>query len=198
MITQEHKGSPFYEKKGQPLANEYRGCIWAIMGDAEFAANCLGLPHWASTHLCAECDATSNQEHLAKRFKNIEIDTQEFERVSYAEALANPCSSNKLFHSIPGCTVKTRCCLGEGGDASLVQCELRNVGHAEGTGQWKCIRSSLGRWLCRNLRPSQRRGQFACAAPASKRGSHLQYICGLCFRLVEWFCRDVGQCVFWW
>ena len=121
-----------------------------------------------STHLCAECDATSNQEHLAKRFKNIEIDTQEFERVSYAEALANPCSSNKLFHSIPGCTVKTRCCLEEGGDASLVQCELRNVGHAEGTGQWKCIRSSLGRWLCRNLRPSQRRGQFAMCSTSFK------------------------------
>jgi hypothetical protein len=100
------KGSPFYEKKGQPLANGYRGCIWAIMGDAEFAANCLGLPHWASTHPCAECDATSNQEHLAKWFKNIEIDTQEFERVSYAEALANPCSSNPLFHSIPGLSTK--------------------------------------------------------------------------------------------
>ena len=76
------------------------------MGDAEFAANCLGLPHWASTHPCAECDATSNQEHLAKWFKNIEIDTQEFERVSYAEALANPCSSNPLFHSIPGLSTK--------------------------------------------------------------------------------------------
>ena len=44
------KGSPFFEQKRKPLANGYRGCIWAIMGDAEFAAIRLQLPHWASSH----------------------------------------------------------------------------------------------------------------------------------------------------
>ena len=100
------KGSPFFEKKGLPFANGYRGCIWVIMGDAEFAANCLGLPHWASANPCAECDASSSQEHLEKWFKNIEIDTQDFQRVTHEEALANPCSSNPLFHYIPGLSTK--------------------------------------------------------------------------------------------
>ena len=100
------KGSPFYENKGLPLANGYRGVIWCIMGDAEWQANSLGLPHWASTKPCHECDATSNPATIEKWFKNIEIDTQNFKKVSHQQALLKPCSENLVFSMIPGLSTR--------------------------------------------------------------------------------------------
>lgn len=100
------KGSLFFANRGQPLANGYRGTIWAVMGDHEFASNCLGLPHWAAARPCAECDASSSMDNWSKYFKNIEMDTQDFTRVTHAQALAHPCSSNRLFQDIPGLSTK--------------------------------------------------------------------------------------------
>lgn len=105
------KGSPFFEMRGKPLRNGYQAVIWAIQGDAEWQANSLGLPHWCSTRPCAECDCTSDPCNKGKYFKNIEIDTQEFVKVTHEQALANPCSSNLLFHAIPG--VSTKFCRGD-------------------------------------------------------------------------------------
>ena len=105
------KGSPFFEMRGRPLRNGYKAVIWAIQGDAEWQANSLGLPHWCSTRPCAECDCTSDPCNKGKYFKNIEIDTQEFVKVTHEQALANPCSSNLLFHAIPG--VSTKFCRGD-------------------------------------------------------------------------------------
>ena len=97
--------------RGKPLRNGYQAVIWAIQGDAEWQANSLGLPHWCSTRPCAECDCTSDPCNKGKYFKNIEIDTQEFVKVTHEQALANPCSSNLLFHAIPG--VSTKFCRGD-------------------------------------------------------------------------------------
>eukprot|EP00435_Cladocopium_sp_Y103_P046283 s399_g13.t1 len=41
-----------------------------------------------------------------KHFKNLEMDTQAFTRVTHAQALAHPCSSNPLFNAIPGLSTK--------------------------------------------------------------------------------------------
>ena len=100
------KGSPFFANKGKPLANGYRGVVWAVMGDADFFALALGLPHWASKKPCHECDASSSTANQGKYFKNLEVDTQAFTRVTHAHALAHPCSSNPLFHAIPGLSTK--------------------------------------------------------------------------------------------
>ena len=52
------KGSPWYEKRGQPLHPKgWKAQVWCITGDHEFFANQLKLGHWASHHPCWECDA---------------------------------------------------------------------------------------------------------------------------------------------
>ena len=100
------KGSPFFASKGKPLANGYKSVIWAVVGDADFFALALGLPHWASKRPCHECDASSSTANQGKYFKNLEMDTQAFTRVTHAQALAHPCSSNPLFNAIPGLSTK--------------------------------------------------------------------------------------------
>ena len=76
------------------------------MGDAEFFALALGLPHWASKRPCYERDASSSTANQGKYFKILEIDTQAFTRVTHAHALAHPCTSNPLFNAIPGLSTK--------------------------------------------------------------------------------------------
>ena len=88
------------------MANGCQGVVWAVMGDADFFALALGLPHWASKRPCHECDASSSTANQGKYFKNLEMDTQAFTRVTHAQALAHPCSSNPLFNAIPGLSTK--------------------------------------------------------------------------------------------
>ena len=52
------KGSAFYPYRGQLLHPKgFKGVLWSVIGDHEFFANTLGLPHWASHWPCWECDA---------------------------------------------------------------------------------------------------------------------------------------------
>lgn len=98
------KGSPFYENRGQPLCSGYKAVVWSIQGDAEFFANHLGLPHWASLRPCMECDCRSSNEDKSKWFKTIQMDKQSFRYTSNSEAAENPPSNHLLFHRVPGLT----------------------------------------------------------------------------------------------
>ena len=51
-------GSRFAAAAGTPLAGGFRFLIWNIIGDLEFMANVLGLPHWRNPLICSECDCT--------------------------------------------------------------------------------------------------------------------------------------------
>lgn len=51
-------GSRFAAKAGQLICEGYRFVIWNIIGDWEFMANVLGMPHWRNPSVCHECDAT--------------------------------------------------------------------------------------------------------------------------------------------
>ena len=96
------KGSPFFEKRSQQLCAGYKGVVWCIMGDAEFFANSLHLPHWSSINPCGECDCLLKTPAIGKWVKTIEIDKQEFTFVSNQEAIEAPCSNHLLFHRVPG------------------------------------------------------------------------------------------------
>ena len=100
------KGSPFYEKKGQPLATGYKAVIWSIQGDAEFFSNHLLLPHWASHFPCMECNCRQSEACPSKCFKTIEMDKQNFVTVTNKQAAEKPPSKHPLFHQIPGVTTK--------------------------------------------------------------------------------------------
>ena len=100
------KGSPFFEKKGQPLASGYKGVLWCIMGGAEFYANSLYLPHWASKHPCMECNAVADSTNVGRWFKTIQMEKQKFTVISNAAATEKPGSQHLLFHEIPGLTTK--------------------------------------------------------------------------------------------
>ena len=64
------KGSPFFANKGKPLENGYKGVVWAVMGDADFFALALGLPHWASKRPCYELPpALPIRESISKNWK---------------------------------------------------------------------------------------------------------------------------------
>lgn len=64
----DHKGNPFlpntYEAKmaGQPLTTElHKFVVWNLLGDMEYLANCLSLPHWQSDQFCFLCDACRSE-----------------------------------------------------------------------------------------------------------------------------------------
>ena len=42
----------------------FKGVLWSVIGDHEFFASTLGLPHWASHWPCWECDAEKLQNGL--------------------------------------------------------------------------------------------------------------------------------------
>ena len=100
------KGSPFYSKRGQQLCGGFKCVVWCIMGDAEFFANALHLPHWGSASNCWECDAKLANTTIGKWYKTIEVDKQEFVFVNNKAAAENPSSNHLLFHSLPGLTSK--------------------------------------------------------------------------------------------
>jgi len=50
--------SKFHGKAGQPLCKGFKFLIWNIIGDLEFFANVLGMPHWRNASLCFACDCT--------------------------------------------------------------------------------------------------------------------------------------------
>jgi hypothetical protein len=52
--------SRFAAKAGRAIAGGLRFCIFHIMGDLEFMANTLGLPHWRNHDMCFECNATQS------------------------------------------------------------------------------------------------------------------------------------------
>ena len=100
------KGSPFFEKKGKPLASGHKGVLWCIMGDAEFYANSLYLAHWASKHPCMECNAVADPSNVGRWYKTIQMEKQKFTVISNAAALEKPGSHHMLFHQIPGVSTK--------------------------------------------------------------------------------------------
>lgn len=93
------KGSPFYASKGQLLHPKgYKGVLWSVIGDMEFFANTLGLPHWASHWPCWECDAQNFTPcAFGKGYKEICLEKQTFEVYSHADCLADPWSGHALF-----------------------------------------------------------------------------------------------------
>ena len=83
-------------EQGTPVAGKYRFIIWHIMGDHEWYANYLLLPHWATAHSCWECHLTGPQqmETLAEPFGQTSLRT-------VAEELNCRLSEHSLF-TIPG------------------------------------------------------------------------------------------------
>ena len=97
------KGSPWYEKRGQPLHPKgWKAQVWCITGDHEFFANQLKLGHWASHHPCWECDAQKGKTcALEKAYKQISLEKQKFRVWSVAEHMEDPASSHAIFQ-VPG------------------------------------------------------------------------------------------------
>ena len=99
------KGSPFYEKSGQPLATGHKAATSAIQGDADFFSNHLLLPHWASHFPCTERNCRQSEACPSKCFKTIEMEKQTFVTVKLWPA-EKPPSKHPLFHQIPGVPTK--------------------------------------------------------------------------------------------
>ena len=101
------KGSIFLEKKGKPLLGKgYRAVVWSLIGDHEYYANVLKLPHWASHHPCWECDAQNYEgAALGKGYKHICLEKQKFVVKTHEQHLANPQSPHPLFQ-LPGVSTK--------------------------------------------------------------------------------------------
>ena len=61
-------GSLFLQKAGQPLYKNFRFIIWNLLGDWEYFANHLHLPHWQSHQMCWFCDC-----HKVDQTKNWKV-----------------------------------------------------------------------------------------------------------------------------
>ena len=93
------KGSVFFPKAGLPLHPKgYRGVLWSVIGDHDFFANSLALPHWSSKHPCWECDAQNFTPcTFGKGYKEICLEKQKFRVFTHEECLAKPLSEHPLF-----------------------------------------------------------------------------------------------------
>ena len=93
------KGSVFHKLAGQPLhLKRYRAVLWSVIGDHEFFANSLGLPHWNSHWPCWECDAQNFTPcTFGKGYKEIWLEKQKFKVFTHEECLADPWSDHALF-----------------------------------------------------------------------------------------------------
>lgn len=93
------KGSPFWERRGQPLHPKgWRAVVWSLLGGHEYFSNTLKLPHWASHYPCWECDAQNFEGcTVGKWYKEICLEKQKFTLVTHAKALSDPVSDHPLF-----------------------------------------------------------------------------------------------------
>ena len=55
-------GSAEGKRAGTPLANGYRGVLWAILGDLDYLAGKLGLPRYNAKKPCSWCQCTNTGE----------------------------------------------------------------------------------------------------------------------------------------
>ena len=93
------KGSPFWAKKGKPLASGLKAIVWCIEGDHEFFSNSLGLPHWRNASPCWNCDCT--QAAGEKPYNKLHPWDQ-FKEVDHSWAQAFPSSKHPLLTEVPG------------------------------------------------------------------------------------------------
>ena len=93
------KGSPFWVKKGKPLAPGLKAIVWCIEGDHEFFSNSLGLPHWRNASPCWNCDCT--QAAGEKPYNKLHPWDQ-FTEVDHSWAQAFPSSEHPLLTEVPG------------------------------------------------------------------------------------------------
>ena len=93
------KGSLFEKLAGLPLhPNKYKGILWSLIGDHEYFANALGLPHWNSHRPCWECDAQNFSPcTFGKGYKEICLEKQKFHVFSHQESMKSPPSKHAIF-----------------------------------------------------------------------------------------------------
>ena len=111
--------------------------IWAVMGDADFFALALGLPHWASKRPCYECDASSSTANQGTYFKNLEMDTQAFTRVTPCTGIGTSLRFKSLVNAIPGLSMKF-----VRGDALHI-CFVHGAHASWGVSSTTCVGSTL-------------------------------------------------------
>ena len=93
------KGSPFWAKKGKPLASGLKAIVWCVEGDHEFFSNSLGLPHWRNASPCWNCDCP--QAAGEKPYNKLHPWDQ-FTEVDHSWAQAFPSSEHPLLTEAPG------------------------------------------------------------------------------------------------
>ena len=90
------EGDPLFEYAGQRLTHQnYKGAVFNVIGDMEFFANTLQLPHWASEWPCWACD--THRDH----FKELKFESHNCVDASLARR--EPVSDHPLF-TLPGVT----------------------------------------------------------------------------------------------
>ena len=104
------KGSAFYPSRGKLLHPKgLKAMIWSVIGDHEYFANTLGLPHWASSWPCWECDAQNFTPcTFGKGYKEICLEKQDFRIYTHEECLEDPWSDHALFKppGVSSCMVR--------------------------------------------------------------------------------------------
>ena len=95
--------------KGQPLhPSGFKAVLWAVIGDQEYFANVLKLPHWASHFPCWECDAQNSEgAALASMSRKFAWKSKNYSQEKHQEYLEaeGAWESHPLFH-LPGLTQK--------------------------------------------------------------------------------------------
>ena len=99
--TRDWRGEPIADKLAGTLLvpNGTRFCLWQLVGDLEYYANCLHLPHWSCDKYCWLCNCDKS---VAGKSPADVRDEPGWELKSVESMLANPASSHPFFSEIPG------------------------------------------------------------------------------------------------
>ena len=111
--TEDWKGNPLKSDlanlAGKPLTEQgFRFLIWNYLGDLEYYANTLKLPHWNRKDFCWLCNARRDCKHKGHWDFRSHPSWQMLDARGLKES---PPSSHPLLTKIPGCVVGYRPCI---------------------------------------------------------------------------------------
>ena len=100
------KGSDMERLAGKPLHPQgLRIAIWCLQGDAEYFSNVLGLPHWATDEICADCDTRCSDPTKSWR----ELRSTKWGWTTKTVEEVRACPPDHLFFHLNSVTSKTVC-----------------------------------------------------------------------------------------